>query len=114
MFKILTSNVTLFRSVTKLMIALTCVISIATIQGCTGVFTGHEYSKKDLVIVYKVVKNGVTTFMTPEEIEAAKLDKVDVVVSDSYKLLNPEELEIYRETSNEEQSNSTNLPNTIK
>mgnify|MGYP003622471382 FL=1 len=39
------------------------------LSGCTGIITGHEYKKEDLVIVYKVVKNGVTTFMTPEEIK---------------------------------------------
>ena len=39
------------------------------LSGCTGIITGHEYKKEDLIIVYKVVKNGVTTFMTPEEIK---------------------------------------------
>ena len=61
-------------------------------SGCTGIITGHEYKKEDLVIVYKVVKNGVTTFMTPEEIKEAELDKTDMFVTDSYKLLTPQEL----------------------
>ena len=61
-------------------------------SGCTGIITGHEYKKEDLVIVYKVVKNGVTTFMTPEEIKEAELDKVNILVTDSYKLLTPQEL----------------------
>ena len=62
------------------------------LSGCTGIITGHEYKKEDLVIVYKVVKNGVTTFMTPEEIKEAELDKVNILVTDSYKLLTPQEL----------------------
>ena len=62
-------------------------------SGCIGIITGHEYKKEDLVIVYKVVKNGVTTFMTPEEIKEAELDKVNIFVTDSYKLLTPQELE---------------------
>lgn len=61
------------------------------LSGCTGIITGHEYKKEDLVIVYKVVKNGVTTFMTPEEIKEAELDKADLFVTDSYKLLTPQE-----------------------
>ena len=63
------------------------------LSGCTGIITGHEYKKEDLVIVYKVVKNGVVTFMTPEEIEEAGLDKVDLTVTDSFKLLTKTELE---------------------
>ena len=62
-------------------------------SGCTGIITGHEYKKEDLVIVYKVVKNGVTTFMTPEEIKEAESDKANIFVTDSYKLLTPQELE---------------------
>ena len=63
------------------------------LSGCTGIITGHEYKKEDLVIVYKVVKNGVVTFMTPEEIKEAELDKVNILVTDSYKLLTKTELE---------------------
>ena len=63
------------------------------LSGCTGIITGHEYKKEDLVIVYKVVKNGVVTFMTPEEIKEAELDKTDLFVTDSYKLLTKTELE---------------------
>lgn len=62
------------------------------LSACTGVITGHEYKKEDLVVAYKVIKNGVTTFMTQEEIEQAKLDKVDVYLTDTYKLLTPTEL----------------------
>ena len=62
------------------------------LSGCTGIITGHEYKKEDLVIVYKVVKNGVVTFMTSEEIKEAELDKTDLFVTDSYKLLTPQEL----------------------
>ena len=63
------------------------------LSGCTGIITGHEYKKEDLVIVYKVVKNGVVTFMTSEEIKEAELDKVNILVTDSYKLLTQTELE---------------------
>ena len=63
------------------------------LSGCTGIITGHEYKKEDLVIVYKVVKNGVVTFMTSEEIKEAELDKTDLFVTDSYKLLTQTELE---------------------
>ena len=68
------------------------IIASFLLSGCTGIITGHEYKKEDLVIVYKVVKNGVTTFMTPEEIKEAELDKADMFVTDSYKLLTPQEL----------------------
>ena len=68
------------------------IIASFLLSGCTGIITGHEYKKEDLVIVYKVVKNGVTTFMTPEEIKEAELDKVNIFVTDSYKLLTPQEL----------------------
>ena len=63
------------------------------LSGCTGIITGHEYKKEDLVIVYKVVKNGVVTFMTSEEIKEAELDKANLFVTDSYKLLTQTELE---------------------
>lgn len=63
------------------------------LSGCTGIITGHEYKKEDLVIVYKVVKKGVVTFMTPEEIKEAELDKVDLSVTNSFKLLTKTELE---------------------
>ena len=68
------------------------IIAAFLLSGCTGIITGHEYKKEDLVIVYKVVKNGVVTFMTPEEIKEAELDKVNIFVTDSYKLLTPQEL----------------------
>ena len=76
---------------------------IFALTGCTGIVTGHEYSKTDLVVVYKVVKNGVSTFMTPEQIEEAKLQKIDLYVTDTYKLVAPSELE-----------DQTNTQNTIK
>ena len=63
------------------------------LSGCTGIITGHEYKKEDLVIVYKVIKKGVVTFMTPEEIKEAELDKVDLSVTNSFKLLTKTELE---------------------
>ena len=69
------------------------IMAVFLLSGCTGIITGHEYKKEDLVIVYKVVKNGVVTFMTPEEIKEAELDKTDLFVTDSYKLLTKTELE---------------------
>ena len=68
-------------------------MAVFLLSGCTGIITGHEYKKEDLVIVYKVVKNGVVTFMTSEEIKEAELDKTDLFVTDSYKLLTKTELE---------------------
>ena len=65
------------------------IFAIFTFNGCTGIITGHEYTKSDLVVVYKVVKAGVTTFMTREQIEEARLNKVDLYVTDTYKLIEP-------------------------
>ena len=56
-------------------------------SGCAGLITGHEYTKGDFVIMYKVVKKGVVTFMTAEQIESLKLDKADVLVTDTYKIV---------------------------
>lgn len=74
----------------KIILLIGCVFALM-FSGCTGIITGHEYTKGDLVIMYKVVKNGVTTFMTQEQIEAAKLDKADLYITDSYKLVTPDE-----------------------
>lgn len=70
-----------------------CIIAGALmLSGCSykdgklvGKYTGHEYTLKDAEVVYKVVKKGVVTFMTKDEIEQARLDDVDVVVTDAYK-----------------------------
>jgi len=45
--------------------------------------TGNTYDAKT---VYKVVKNGVTIFMTGEEIEDAGLDKINEVVITTYEI----------------------------
>lgn len=66
------------------------IASIALIfmfTGCVGLVTGHEYTQDDFTIMYQVVKDGVVTFMTPEQIKRAKLDKVDLVVTKTYKLV---------------------------
>jgi hypothetical protein len=68
------------------------------LTGCTGVITGHEYSKKDFVIMYKVVKNGVTTFMTEEEIKKAELDKVNMFITDIYKIVDGSDVPTASET----------------
>ena len=82
------------------------------LSGCTGIITGHEYKKEDLVIVYKVVKNGVVTFMTSEEIKEAELDKTDLFVTDSYKLLTKTELEQekVKETEEAKETKSQDTP----
>lgn len=56
--------------------------------GCAGPVTGIEYNPKDVVVVmYKVVKKGVTTFMTKDQIESKKLDKVADSVEYAYSIL---------------------------
>ena len=70
----------------KLTIALAIAGSLY-FSGCVGAISGHNYTKKDLVVIYKVVKDGVVTFMTPEQIKQAKLDKVDVIIQDTYKVV---------------------------
>ena len=82
------------------------------LSGCTGIITGHEYKKEDLVIVYKVVKKGVVTFMTPEEIKEAGLDKADLTVTDSFKLLTKTELE--QEKAKEAKSQDTTEASTTE
>lgn len=82
------------------------VSALAFVTGCTGIITGHEYKTSDLVPAYKVIKNGVVTFMTPEQISAAKLEKLDLYVTDTYKLVAPSELE--------DSQNTQNSQNTIK
>lgn len=59
------------------------------VSGCSikdgqvvGDRTGINYT-----IAYKVVAKGVETFMTQEQIEKAKLDKIDIVVTDTTKLI---------------------------
>ena len=85
------------------------------LSGCTGIITGHEYKKEDLVIVYKVVKNGVVTFMTSEEIKEAELDKTDLFVTDSYKLLTKTELEQEKaEEAKEAKSQDTSKASTTE
>ena len=56
-------------------------------EGLIGNKTGINYT-----IVYKVVKSGVVTFMTPEQIRLARLDKADLVITDTYKLVEESEL----------------------
>lgn len=72
------------KKITKIVLLLIVALNLA---GCVGVITGHEYTKNDFVIMYKVVKSGVVTFMTPEQIEKYKLNKADLVVTDTYKLV---------------------------
>lgn len=69
-------------------------IAIAVLAtGCTGIITGHEYKTSELVPAYKVIKSGIVTFMTSEQIEKAKLQKLDLYVTDTYKLVAPNELD---------------------
>ena len=62
------------------------VLSAVLWTGCVGLVTGHEYTKQDGVVLYKVIKKGVTTFMSVEDIEKARLDKIDILVTDTYKI----------------------------
>jgi len=46
-------------------------------------FTGNSYDAKT---IYRVLKGGVTTYMTAEDIKAKGLDKINDVVITTYKL----------------------------
>jgi len=48
--------------------------------GLKGAITGAVYKPEIIVDVYEVVVKGVSTFMTKEQIEATKLDKLDAVI----------------------------------
>lgn len=61
--------------------------------GCTGFITGHQYKKEDLVTVYKVVKLGVSKYMTIEQIQELNLDKGDTIVTDVYKIVKGNDVE---------------------
>ena len=66
------------------------ILTVATmflLSGCTGLVTGHKYDVDDAVIAYKVVRSGVTTFMTVEQIENYHLDDLDDVSTKSYRVL---------------------------
>lgn len=52
--------------------------------GLKGIITGATYKPELLVDVYRVVVKGVVTFMTKEQIEALKLDKVDMAFKYAY------------------------------
>ena len=73
----------MYQKLKLILIALT----LTSFIGCAGLITGHEYTKQDFVIMHKVIKDGVVTFMTPEQIKKAKLDKLDIVVTDTYKVM---------------------------
>ena len=60
---------------------------IILFSGCTGLVTGQKYDVDDAVIAYKVVRGGVTTFMTVEQIESYHLDDLDDVSTKSYRVL---------------------------
>lgn len=62
-------------------------VCVLVFTGCTGLITGHEYSRDDLKVMYKVTKSGVTTFMSMEQIQALKLDKANIIVTDVYKIV---------------------------
>jgi hypothetical protein len=64
-------------------------VLVLMLAGCTikedgtvvGKKTGLNYTK-----IYKVVKGGVTIYMTEEQIKEAKLDKVDDAIIKAYKI----------------------------
>lgn len=68
-------------------------LALALLTGCTGIITGHTYTNKDFVVMYKVIKGGVTVFMSQEDINKAMLDKADLVITDSYKLVKGKDAE---------------------
>jgi len=71
-----------------------------SLSGCTGWISGYEY---DVAKVYKVVKGGVTTFMTEEEIKEKNLDKAGYVIEGGYKIV--------KEGNGSDDSNETFLQN---
>jgi hypothetical protein len=64
-------------------------VLVLMLAGCTikddgtvvGKKTGLNYTK-----IYKVVKGGVTTYMTEEQIKEVKLDKVDDAIVKAYEI----------------------------
>lgn len=51
-----------------------CIFALFLFTGCMT--TTGQYLYDNRVAVYKVVKNGVVTFMTKEQIESKNLDKL--------------------------------------
>jgi len=52
--------------------------------GLKGAISGAIYKPDIIVDVYEVVVKGASTFMSKEQIEAAKLDKLDAVIRYAY------------------------------
>lgn len=52
--------------------------------GLKGAISGAVYKPDIIVDIYEVVANGVSTFMSKEQIEDAKLDKLDAVIRYAY------------------------------
>jgi len=52
--------------------------------GIKGIISGATYKPEILVNVYEVAQKGVVTFMTEEQIEKFKLDKVDAAIKYAY------------------------------
>lgn len=61
------------------------ILLISVFSGCVGPITGHQYKLEDAKIIYQVTKDGVTTFMTEEEIKEKGLDKTNALVTKWYK-----------------------------
>jgi len=77
------------------------VISLAVMfSGCTGVVSGHTYTKDDVKVIYKVVKEGVVTFVSEEQIKKLHLDTTDKFIVGTYKLVegNDVKLELEKDT----------------
>ena len=67
----------------KKLLTILLVASIAILfSGCYTSFGQKIYDKR--VIVYKVVKKGVTTFLTEDEIKTLKLDKASTLIEYAY------------------------------
>jgi CheY-specific phosphatase CheX len=52
--------------------------------GLKGAISGAVYKPEIIADFYEVAAKGVVTFMTKEQIEAAKLDKLDAVIRYAY------------------------------
>jgi len=67
----------------KKLLTILLVVAIATLfSGCYTTFGQKIYDKR--VAVYKVVKKGVTTFLTEDEIKTLQLDKASTLIEYAY------------------------------
>ena len=70
-----------------IMLTMSIVLLISGFSGCVGPITSHQYKLEDAKIIYQITKDGVTTFMTEEEIKEKGLDKTNLAVTKWYKTI---------------------------